>query len=130
MSYQWRSCRVEGQRFLGWAESLWGRGNFGWGRWGLASWQRWANHLEAPGTTLGRRGRSQRSHNVDWLGAIGSRARSERQDLFAGVRKLGSEQRQQHKLKKTKTSNQFPTCCPGNHGKASIHAIDRSQHSN
>lgn len=103
MPYQWRSCWIEGQRFLGRAESLWGCGRFGWGCWGPASWQRCANHLETPGPTLGGRGGSQRSHNVDWLGAISHRARSERQNLFAGVRKLGSEQRQSHKLKYKKT---------------------------
>lgn len=78
-----------------------------WGCWGLPSWQRWANHLQLPGPTLGRWSRSQRSHNVNWLGAIGCRARSERQDLFAGVRKLGSEQRQQHKLQQNKNFLNF-----------------------
>lgn len=96
--YQWRSCGVKGQRFLGWAESLWSWRGFGWGCWELPGWQRWASHLEGLGPTLRRWSWSQRSHNVDWLGAIGCRTWSERQDLFAGVRKLGSEQRRYHKL--------------------------------
>lgn len=60
----------------------------GWGRhWGLSRRQGWATRLEVLGTTLGRRSGSQRSHNVDWLDAIGHLTWSERQDLFAGVRK-------------------------------------------
>lgn len=44
------------------------------------------------GPTLGRLGRSERSHNVDWLCAAGQKAWSKRQDLFAGMRKLESQE--------------------------------------
>lgn len=86
--YQWRAGRVEGQGFLGGAESLRCGGGLVRRRWRLAHWQRRSDHLIVPGTSLGRRGRSKRAHYVDRLGAVGHWAWSERQHLFTGVRQL------------------------------------------
>lgn len=89
--YQRRPCRVKGQRFLRWGESLKDLRGFGWSGRRFASWKRRAHHLDVPRPSLRRRDRSQRSNNVDWLGAVWNRAWPERQHLFAGVRKLKSE---------------------------------------